>query len=203
MRFLKHIIFIPLFLPILIRAQDVSVTAEGPGVVELGEQFVVNFSVNAKPSNFQAPDMKDFYVLSGPNQSTSQNFQIINGKASQSITVTYTYYLQATKSGTFNIPPAVVTVDKKDYTSNSLVIEVVGTQNQPKTEQQEETPSAQAQVPDEELFVSVVTDKSSVYQGEHIIATLKIYTRLSISGFGSSEMPDFAGFWTKLKHPRR
>jgi hypothetical protein len=197
MRFLKHIIFIPLFLPILIRAQDVSVTAEGPGVVELGEQFVVNFSVNAKPSNFQAPDMKDFYVLSGPNQSTSQNFQIINGKASQSITVTYTYYLQATKSGTFNIPPAVVTVDKKDYTSNSLVIEVVGTQNQPKTEQQEETPSAQAQVPDEELFVSVVTDKSSVYQGEHIIATLKIYTRLSISGFGSSEMPDFAGFWTK------
>lgn len=197
MRFFKHIIFIPLFLPVLIRAQDVSVTAEGPRAVELGEQFVVNFSVNAKPSNFQAPDMKDFYVLSGPNQSTSQNFQYINGKANQSFTVTFTYYLQATKAGTFIIPPAVVTVDKKDYSSNSLAIEVVGTQNQPKTEPQEETPSAQAQVPDEELFVRVVTDKSSVYQGEPIIATLKIYTRLSISGFGSSDMPDFAGFWTK------
>jgi hypothetical protein len=197
MRFLKYIIFIPLFLPVPIRAQDVSVTAEGPRVVELGEQFVVNFSVNAKPSNFQAPDMKDFYVLSGPNQSTSQNFQYINGKATHSLTVTFTYYLQATKTGTFIIPPVLVTVDKKDYTSNSLAIEVVGSQNQPKTEPQEETPSAQTQVPDEELFVRVVADKSSVYQGEHIIATLKIYTRLSISGFGSSDMPDFAGFWTK------
>jgi BatD DUF11 like domain len=197
MKFIRQIIFIPLFFPILIRAQNVSVTAEGPGVVEVGEQFVVTFSVNAKPSNFQAPDMKDFYVLSGPNQSTSSSFQFINGKTSQSMTVTFTYYLQATKTGTFIIPPAVVTVDKKDYTSNSLSIEVVGSQNQPKTEPKEENPSAQIQVPDEELFVRVVTDKTSVYQGEHIIATLKIYTRLSISGFGSSEMPDFAGFWTK------
>jgi len=197
MKFIKQIIFIPLFFPILIHAQNVSVTAEGPGVVEVGEQFVISFIVNAKPSNFQAPDMKDFYVLSGPNQSTSSSFQFINGKTSQSMTVTFTYYLQATKTGTFIIPPAVVTVDKKDYTSNSLSIEIVGSQNQPKTEPKEENQSAQAQVPDEELFVRVVTDKTSVYQGEHIIATLKIYTRLSISGFGSSEMPDFAGFWTK------
>ena len=197
MRLFNYIQFVILLFPLSIRAQDVTLTAEGPRVVEVGEQFVVNFSVNAKPSSFQAPDMKDFYVLSGPNQSTSQNFQIINGKASQSITVTYTYYLQATKPGTFIIPPAIVTVDKKDYNSNSLAIEVVGTQKQPQTATQGEEPSAQQPVPDEELFVRVTTDKTSVYQGEHIIATLKIYTRLTISGFGSSEMPDFAGFWTK------
>jgi hypothetical protein len=157
----------------------------------------VTFSVNSRPSAFKAPAMTDFYVLSGPNQSTSWSSQFINGKTSQSFNVTYTYYLQATKPGTFIIPPAIVTVDKNDYNSNSLAIEVIGEKDQTQAVPQEEAQAGQPQVPDEELFIRVVTDRSSVYQGEHIIATLKIYTRLSISGFGSSEMPDFAGFWTK------
>jgi len=158
---------------------------------------MVIFTVNSRPSSFKAPAMTDFYVLSGPNQSQSTSIQIINGRSSQNTTISYTYYLQATKPGTFIIPPAILTVDKTEYNSNSLAIEVVGEKDQSQAVPQEEAQAVQQQVPDEELFVRVITNKSSVYQGEHIIATLKIYTRLSISGFGSSEMPDFAGFWTK------
>jgi hypothetical protein len=197
MRFLKNISGIILLFTGLVRAQDVSFTAEGPGVVEAGEQFMVSFSANARPSSFKAPDMKDFYVLSGPNQSTSSSVQFINGKMSQSVTISYTYYLQASNPGTFNIPPAIIIVDKKEYNSNSLTIEVVGKKDQSQAVPREEATAAQKELPDEELFVRVITDKTSVYQGEHIIATLKIYTRLTIEGFGSSEMPDFAGFWTK------
>jgi len=197
MRFLKNIFIIILLFTGYVRAQDVSFTAEGPRVVEAGEQFMVSFTVNARPSSFKAPDMKDFFVLSGPNQSTSSSIQFINGKTSQSLTISYTYYLQASNPGTFIIPPAIVIVDKKEYNSNSLAIEVVGQKDQSKAVPQEEATAAQKELPDEELFVRVITDKTSVYQGEHIIATLKIYTRLTIDGFGSSEMPDFAGFWTK------
>jgi hypothetical protein len=179
-------------------AQDVQFTADAPGVVEMGEQFRLTYTLNARPSSFNPPDLTDFYVLSGPNQSTSTSFQIINGKSSQSITVTYTYYIQATTVGTFTISPANAVVDKKEYTSNSVSIEVVGEQKSAPPDQDQETPSTQPQqLTDDELFVKVLVDKKTVYQGQHLIATIKIYTRLPITGFGSSEMPDFHGFWSQ------
>lgn len=197
MKFWTNILVIILLCNAYARSQEVSFTAEGPRVVEVGEQFMVSFSLNARPSSFNPPDMKDFNVLSGPNQSSSTSIQIINGKSSQSNTITYTYYLQASNPGTFTIQPATAVVNKKEYTSNSLSIEVIGEKSQSQQVPQEEATAAQKEVPDEELYVRVITDKSSVYQGEHIIATIKLYTRLNISGFGTSEMPDFADFWTK------
>jgi uncharacterized membrane protein len=197
MKFLQNILIIALLFTGYARSQDVSFTAEGPSVVEVGEQFMVNFTLNARPSSFAPPDMKDFIVLSGPNQSTSSSFQIINGRSSQSITITYTYYLQSSNPGTFIIQPATAVISKKEYASNSLSIEVVGTKSQTQPVPQEEPSAALKEVSNEDIYVRVITDKASVYQGEHIIATLKLYTRLPISGFGTSEMPDFADFWTK------
>jgi len=180
------------------RAQDVSFTAEAPRVVEVGEQLRLTFTLNARPSSFTPPEITNFYILSGPNQSTSTSFQIINGKSSQSITITYTYYLQATTQGTFTIGPVTAVVDRKKYSSNPVTIEVVGGQKPATSRQNQATPATQPQqLPDEELFVKVIADKRSVYQGEHIIVTLKIFTRLAITGFGSSEMPDFSGFWSQ------
>jgi uncharacterized membrane protein len=199
---LKEVIFILnviLFGTLSINGQDVQVTAEAPRVVRVGEQFRLTFTVNARPSSFNAPDIKDFYVLSGPNQSTSTSFQMINGKTSQSITISYTYYLQATSLGKFTIDPATVVVENKEYTSNLSEVEVVGDQQVAPAQQGQPSQSQQSdpEVPQEELYVQVLTNKKSVYQGEHIIATIKLYTRIGISGFGSSEMPDFAGFWTQ------
>ncbi len=95
-------------------AQDVSITATAPNVVKVGEQFRLNYVINAKPSSFGAPDISNFYVLSGPNQSTSQSIQIINGRRTSSVTITYSYYLQATGEGNFTIPAATAVVKKKD-----------------------------------------------------------------------------------------
>jgi len=188
-----------LFWMITASAQDVQLTSEAPRAVRVGEQFRLTFTVNARPSSFNAPDIKDFYVLSGPNQSTSSSFQRINGRTSQSITISYTYYLQATKPGKFTIDPAKVVVENKEYTSNLSEVEVVGEQQAAPAQQGQPSQSEQpsSDVPQEELYVQVLTNKKSVYQGEHIIATIKLYTRVGISGFGSSEMPDFAGFWTQ------
>ena len=198
----KGIIILGIFLTGMLTAfgQDVQFTAEAPRVVRTGEQFRLTFTVNARPSSFNAPEITDFYVLSGPNQSTSTSFQMINGRTTQSITISYTYYLQATKPGKFTIDPASVVVEKKEYTSNLVEVEVVGDQQAPPSRQAQPSQSQQQpahEVPTEELYVQVLTNKKSVYQGEHIIATIKLYTRIGISGFGSSEMPDFAGFWTQ------
>ena len=197
----KGIIILGLLLFWMLAAsgQDVQVTSEAPRVVRVGEQFRITFTVNARPSSFNAPEIKDFYVMSGPNQSTSTSFQVINGRSSQSITISYTYFLQATSPGKFTIDPATVIVDSKEYTSNLSEIEVVGDQQAAPAQQDQPSQSQQPsqEVPQEELYVQVLTNKKSVYQGEHIIATIKLFTRVGISGFGSSEMPDFAGFWTQ------
>ena len=62
-----------------LEAQEVSVTAEAPRVVQAGEQFRLTYSVNARPSSYMAPEITDFYVISGPNQGSSTSIQIVNG----------------------------------------------------------------------------------------------------------------------------
>ena len=181
-------------------SQEVSFTANAPKVVRAGEQFRLNFVVNASPASFNAPEITDFYVLSGPNQSTSQSFQIRNGRRSSSVTITYTYFLQATGEGKFTIDPARVEVDGKEYQSNPVDIEVIagqgGAGQAPAGTGQPSTPSTDMDVSDD-LFVRLHTDRNSLYLGEHIIVTIKLYTRLQISGFGESELPGFDGFWTQ------
>jgi len=180
-------------------AQDVSITATAPNVVKVGEQFRLNYVINAKPSSFSAPEISNFYVLSGPNQSTSQSIQIINGRRTSSVTITYSYYLQATGEGDFTIPAATAVVENKNYTSNTVNIEVITGENQTGTTQPFTSQTQQPKDIDvsEDLFVRIHSNRKNIYRGEYIIATIKLYTRLSITGFGESEMPDFQGFWTQ------
>ena len=83
-----------------------------------GEQFQLTFTLNANGSDFQAPKLTDFNVLSGPNQSTSMQF--VNGAMSQSIILSY--YLQAKSEGTFTIGPGSVICGgkKNNIQSNNL-----------------------------------------------------------------------------------
>ncbi|HEC41449.1 MAG TPA: protein BatD [Bacteroides sp.] len=182
-------------------AQETILTAEAPGAVRVGEQFRLSYIVNARPSSFSPPEISDFYVLSGPNQSTSTSIQIVNGRRTSSYNITYTYYIQATGAGRFTIPPAKVTVESKEYSSRSLEIEVVASEGseQPSAQPGGSSNSLKPEDVDlsDELFVRILTDKKSIYRGEPLIATIKIYTRVQISGFGESVMPDFAGFWTQ------
>ena len=182
-----------------VRAQEVSFTASAPRVVRVGEQFRLNYVVNASPASFDAPSISDFYVLSGPNQSSSRSIQIINGRSTSSVTITYTYILQATGEGEFTIDPAKVTVEGRETLSNSVNVEVIAGEQSNQPAQPGTQPSEQTMDIDvsDELFVRLHTDRNSIYLGEHIVATIKLYTRLQITDFGKSEIPDWDGFWTQ------
>ena len=105
---------------------DVQVTASAPDVVVVGDQFRLSYKVNTQDiDDFSAPAVSGFDILMGPSRSMQSSFQMINGRTTQSSSVTFTYILNATKAGTYTIGPASVTVNGKKHQSNSLRIQVL------------------------------------------------------------------------------
>lgn len=165
--------------------------------VTVGETFQLSFTFSSDNvndiSSFQPPSLKDFIVLSGPNQSTS--FQWINGQSSAS--KSFSYYLQAKEKGKFNISPAEITFRGKKINSKGLVIEVAQGQQQGKQQgRQPQTQDAQQNVA-ESVFIRATADRSTVYVGEQITVTYKLYTALRISNPQISKLPQYQGFWAE------
>ncbi|MDX9695258.1 MAG: BatD family protein [Bacteroidales bacterium] len=188
------------FLTTCIYAQDVTFTASAPGVVEVNQQFRLTYSVNSQAERFLPPSIENFNILAGPSTSTSSNVSIINGKVTQNYELKYTYILEATKEGEFTIPAAEVTVDKKEYTSNAVKIEVIkgSSQNKPTTQsnaysQPNQNTQSTGNVSDSDNFVKVILSKTKVKREEQIVATIKLYTRLNITNFADFKAPSLDG----------
>ncbi len=181
-------------------AQDVQFTASSKNIVSTGEQFRLVFSLNNKPSSFKAPSLNGFDILMGPSTSSSSSIQIINGQVSQSVSYSYTYILTATKEGKYMIEPAEANVGGKTYKSNSISIEVVkgnqSTTQQNNQNQNQSQTNNSVDVSGDDVFVRVTLNKTDVIQGEQIVATITIYTKLNIVGFEDMKFPSFKGFWS-------
>ncbi len=208
---IKFIVFTFFIALIPMAFGQVIFTASGPDVVEAGETFQVSFVVNAAGTNPHFPSFKGFNILSGPNTSSSSNIQFINGKVSKDVSYTFSFYLSAQTSGTFSIDPASISVKGKRIISNPLKIQVVsgsanqtqtnksGTQQTGNNNQQTESIS---KVQNQNLFVRILTNKKTVYQGEQLIATIKVYTRMNLVGFDDMKFPSYSGFWSdEIKTP--
>ncbi len=201
MKTVINILLILLFTSIYVFAEEIEFKGSTPKVVAIGERFRLTYTLNAKGSDFKSPDLKYFTILSGPNISTSSSIQIINGQMKQSVTYTYTYILTAKKEGKFKIPPAKVNYKRKTYQSNSISIEVVkgstASNQKSSTNQQSSTNIPSSEISNKDLFVRVNVNKRNIYQGEHIVAVIKVYTRLNLAGFEDMKLPSYSGFWTQ------
>lgn len=177
-------------------SQQIDFKASAREQVAVGEQFRLIFSVNAQANGFKAPAIKDFAILSGPNQSSSSSMQIINNQVTRSVEYSYTYLLEANKEGTFTIGSASVNVEGKTYQSNPLTIKVVkGNPQQPRQDQG----AAQSgpEISSRNLFVKASVSKANPFQGEQVIITYKIYTRIPVSEYSVTKTPSLTGFWTE------
>lgn len=182
-------------------AQEVKLEAYAPSLVAVGEQFRLIYSINKQPSSFTPPEIKNFEILAGPSSSHSTSVEVINGRVSQSETISYTFILESNKEGKFTIDPATAIVSNEELKSNPITIEVVKQNNSSQQAQGQSNDQQQAQtrddIPNSDLFVTVDVNRRSVYLGEPIIATLKLYTRVGVAGFEDSKFPSFNGFWSQ------
>ena len=191
-------------------AQNVEFTASAKSTVQVGEQFRLTYAVNSQVTNFDGPELNGFRILSGPNQSSSQSYQIINGKVAQSFQFTFTYYLQAVREGSYQILPATVVAGGKKVQSNALQVTVVqgtvqSTQHQPVQPAQGQPSQGSARqgsqqkegIQSDDVYIKAFIDQSNPFQGEQVIITYKIYTTVPISQISISKLSSFPGFWYK------
>lgn len=177
-------------------SQQVEFKASAKEQVAVGEQFRLIFTVNAQANGFKAPAIKDFTILTGPNQSSSSSMQIINNQVTRSVEYSFTYLLESNKEGTFTIGPATVNVEGKTYQSNPITIKVVKGNPQQQRPDQGNMQTA-PDISSRNLFVKASVSKNNPYQGEQVIITYKIYTRVPVSEYSVSKTPSLTGFWTE------
>ncbi len=204
-RTLRLVLFLVCAVPLALWAQDdTRLTVSSKKQVMVGERFQVVFEANAEGKNFSAPSFDGFTVVGGPFTSSSSSFSMVNGSMSHTIKNTYTYALQAYKEGTFHIGSASLNVKGNKITSEPFDIKVV-----PDDGSHQSTPAATGsgqgqtqssndpQVSGKDLFLRVIPSKKSVYVGEQVILTYKLYTKVPVSSLSVSKMPSYAGAWTK------
>ncbi len=184
-----------------VQGEEISFEVNVPRVVAVGEPFGVEFSLNAKPRDFEAPSFEGFDVLAGPSTSTSSSVQFINGKMSQSVNHTMSFVLVANTEGEFVIGEASVKADGKTYKTSAVTVKVIkevtggGGQNSNRgSKGGEQTPAAT--LADDDVLIVASVDKTNVYKGEPVLVTYKLYTRVAMNAEGQ-KMPSFAGFWTQ------
>ncbi len=194
------IVFMYVLFSQVLMADDVKFTAEAPKVVEAGGRFRLIYTVNQQVDNFIPPALDNFTVLAGPSTSSSSNVSIVNGEVTKTFTLRYTYILQADREGEMQIPSARVKVDGKEYESNALTIEVIkgapGQSGQQGTSGTTGNTSSSG-TPSDKLFVKVLIDDARVYEQEPVVATIKLFSQVSITGLNNYEFPDFNGFYSQ------
>ena len=185
-----------------------TIRVEVHNIVELSERFNVVFIVEGEnaPSEFSWSPGEDFNLVWGPQKGTSTSVSIVNGKTTRSSQTSYTYILQAKKTGTFTFAPATATVKGDQIHSKSVQVTVVegneggaaqaqGGSSSQGEGQQQARPSASTDTG--ELFMRLYLSKHDAMVGEPITATLKIYQRANLTGFEDARFPKFNGFWSQ------
>ena len=183
----------------VVSAQDnVSFTATAPATVYMDTPFQLVYSVNASAKDLRAPDFQFFEVLAGPFESHSSSYQNINGKATSSVNVSYTYTLLPIKAGTFKIPGAAIEVDDEKYYSNAITIKVLPADKAQSQGQggagNQTTGAEQQRISNDNIFIRTSVSKTNVYEQEAILVTYKLYTLLDVAQFTDMKFPDFNGF---------
>ena len=185
-----------------------SIRVEVHNIVELSERFNLVFIIEGErePSDFQWDASQDFTVVWGPQKGTSRSVQMINGKTTRSSQTSYTYILQAKKTGSFTLPAATAKVKGEELVSKAVTIQVVddgtsagnsGTAAQSSGSQQGGASAQTATAGNADIFMRLSLSRTSVVVGEPVTATLKIYHRANLVGFENARFPSFNGFWSQ------
>lgn len=200
----RSIIFITLSLfllnSLIVKADEpVRFTASAPSTVILERPFQLVYTINTTGKDLRMPEINNFDVLAGPFESHNSSYQVINGRTTSSVSVSYTYTLQAQKTGTYSISSASILVDSKKITSNGVSIKVLPVDaaipsSKSRGGQVGSKSVSQASISNDNIFIRTDVSKTNVYEHEAILVTYKLYTLVDVVQCNPKKMIDFNGF---------
>ena len=137
--------------------------------------------------------------LIGSTSSTSTSISIVNGAMSTTRTTTYVFSFQTKNEGAVVFGPARLEHDGKTHSSSTVRVEVVKRTGRAQTRPTpgQSLDASQVQEIEENLFLQAVPDKKSVYVGEQVGITYKLYTRYDLNNVHYGQIPTFTGFWAE------
>ena len=192
---MKHFTFIiALLISGFVSAQTPTLQAlVSKSTIQVGSRITISYQFNYSGEDFTAPNnlTKNFRVLGGPNKSSQMSY--VNGKMNSS--VSYSYIVSPINVGKFTINPAQIEFENKVYSSKALEINVIKAQGQ----QQGASSNEQKQLNslNKNIYLKLTVDKRTVFQGEQVVATYKLYNKSNLRGIEAERMPEFDGFYTQ------
>ncbi len=174
-------------------------------VVE-GRNFALTFRLTDGEANPPAaPELEGCKLLYGPTTSTMQSTEIMNGRMTSTYSIDYTFTYRAEKAGEVHVPAVTVSCEGKSLSSRAATFSILpadrNQQSQGGYDSGSQSGSASSQasgrISADDLFVRVSFSKSSVYEQEPVVATIKVYTKYDISSFMVTTQPAFEGFLTE------
>ncbi len=182
---------------------DISFSVIPPRQVIEGNKFNVTFRLkNAEGSDINAPEIEGCKFIYGPSTSTMSSYQVINGQTTSSTSIDYSFVYRAEKAGTFTIASTSIIVNGKTLSSEPVKFTVLPADNsngQSVKVDDYSTQTTDKSVSANDVFVRIITSKSTAYEQEAIECTIKLYTKYSISSFMPTTQPSFDGFLIEEK----
>jgi hypothetical protein len=175
-------------------AQNVGVRSFlSPGsTVGLGAQFLLNVEITGTrelDGDPELPDLTAFAQYLGSGTSTSM--QMTGAQTTVSLTIQYRF--QALEEGTFSILPVVVRSGGAEYSTEPLELTVTSAPP-PQTGGQQPQTEAEVVAPTD-LFVTAEPSRRRVREGEPFVVEYRIWTRVDVTSYGITRLPEFEGFW--------
>lgn len=189
-------------------------TQTGSDDIEVGEQFYVYMkldNIDAEPS---APSVPGAVVKYFTLSSQSSQFVSVGGKMTSSSSRTYVATCTASKEGSFSLGPFSAGGVSSNKVSYKIVKKGSGSLSKMQQRQQQHQPSGSGSQPspdydddqrgntpqfigkgNEKLFLKASVSKSSAYEQEALVYTVKLYSSYApIKFIGATEAPKFDGF---------
>lgn len=177
--------------------------ARGKRAIEVGDPFYITIQVSdldeqpSKPSS--VPGAKLMYF---ERTGQSSSYSSVNGRVTQSYSYTYTMTLRALKEGKYQFGPISVGGVKSNTVSYNIV--AAGAGHTPQASASATSPGNQNDQDDKpkyigkgdgNLFLRANVTKTSVYEQEALVYTVKLYTTYDAIKFvGATAAPKFDGF---------
>lgn len=188
-------------------------TQTGSDDIEVGEQFYVYMKLDNIDGEPSAPSVPGASVKYFTLSSQSSSVMITNGRQTMTSSRTYVATCTASKEGSYSIGPFSVDGVSSNKASYKIVKKGSGSLSKmQQRQQQRQQQTAQNSQPayddeadnskpkfigkgNEKLFLRASVSKSSAYEQEALVYTVKLYSSYApIKFIGATEAPKFDGF---------